>query len=88
MALIDAEQAARFEPRKGLWDLIVFTLYSLALGVDEKLVSAALEEYFKLSWRREQIVKEASRESVWGALALVPYIGVKARRIILDASKQ
>lgn len=88
VALIDAEQAARFEPRKGLWDLIVFTLYSLALGVDEKLVSAALEEYFKLSWRREQIVKEASRESVWGALALVPYIGVKARRIILDASKQ
>jgi|GEM_PF-651960 len=83
VALIDAEQAARFDPKKGLWDLIVFTLYSLALGADENLVAGALREYFNTARKSNSIIKEAEKEAIWATISLIPSIGLKARQLIM-----
>jgi tRNA A-37 threonylcarbamoyl transferase component Bud32 len=84
VALIDVEQAARFDPRKGLWDIIVFTLYSLVMGVDESLVAGAIREYFGSTAKRNAILKEAEKEAVWAAISLLPSIGLKARQLIMS----
>ncbi|MCE4619621.1 MAG: DIPK family protein [Desulfurococcales archaeon] len=87
--IIDAEQARRFNPRRGAWDLVVYTYYALFFNAPEDLVAEGLRSYTGyLAERDPHIMREIEGNlrdpQLWGPLLLAVNVYQKTRRILDD----
>ncbi len=90
MGLIDAEQARRFTPRRGAWDLVVYTFYSLLFDAKEDLVREGVRGYSKYMKERSpetlsEIKKNLKDNKLWGPLKFFVNIYPRARKILEEA---
>ncbi len=85
--IIDAEQARRFNPRRGAWDLVVYTYYALFFNAPEDLVAEGVRGYAGyLAERDPRIMREIGGNlrdpQLWGPLLLAVNVYQKTRRIL------
>jgi len=88
MWIVDAEQAREITDVTGkleAWDILVFLVYSLFLGVPKELLRNSLEGYAGLNretWQR--VKRRALSAQVWASLGLVAPDLYTAQRLIRD----
>lgn len=87
LGLIDAEQARRFTPAGGAWDLIVYVYYPVALGKDRDLIVEGVKGYLERvdPRRKKRVVRELRKGKIWLGLVLLPYQFRKAREVFREA---
>ena len=88
--IIDAEQARRFNSRRGAWDLVVYTYYALFFNAPEDLVAEGVRAYAGyLAERDPHTMREIGGNlrdpQLWGPLLLGVNVYQKTRRILDDA---
>ena len=82
--VIDAEQAHRFTPEAGAWDLLVFAVYSLLFGADKGLVIEAFRAYREADEDLFAELRErALSPEISGRLMMVAYPLYHGARLLL-----
>ncbi|MCE4623014.1 MAG: hypothetical protein F7B19_06860 [Desulfurococcales archaeon] len=83
MGLIDAEQARKFTPKAGAWDLIVYVYYPVLFGKDVDLIAEGLRGYLEGidESLRKVIVRHLRSRKMWLGLSFLPVQYRRAREV-------